>query len=747
MSNWAHRAGRGRWTWCGVGLLLVGGLCGSAPVAAPPAGAATTHLATVTISSPDATTYQISFRLNQTTDTPALLAIASPGVGYPHGTDTTSFALRCTFACTGAPHPAASVWGATGGLHPLQTGASSVVLNLFANGISGGTFGAGAKLTLTLTTVTKPASGGSIPVSVATESAPGVVAESGTTVTSPAPPNTATAIGVAAAATPNSLAYPHASWMDQISELNIAPGVTGAGSLYAPGATFPTAGADYVASTCAFTETGTSVVTSACTGVTVSPDASTTTGLPGTAAMVDIVAGPTTPPAVTTVTGLTLTIAGVTNPSGAGATAGAVLAGEGTTTFTDLVGAGTGTLTLVASPSIDLSSTDFPVFPSSMRSGTTTAFGLDIANVTNYSWPGNGTSLSFTLAGIANLSPANVGLKCAYEAGPTPGPTTPPPFTFTTEDKRLVSNAVDVPLDAGATLELDCQLTLSQTVLGGTLNLEAVLDDNTGSTPFVLATASAMTLLVPAPATGYTLGAADGGIFAFGTDTFYGSMGGKPLNAPIVGMAAPPTGQGYWLVASDGGIFAFGSARFYGSMGGKPLNAPIVAMAATPTGGGYWLVASDGGIFTFGNATFYGSMGGKSLNAPIVGMAAEATGRGYWLVASDGGVFIFGDAPFDGSMGGKSLNAPIVAMAAAPTGQGYWLVASDGGIFTFGAAPFEGSAGSIALNKPIVAMLPTFSGDGYWLVASDGGVFTYGDATFEGSTGSLQLVAPVVAAS
>ncbi|MGH9092257.1 MAG: hypothetical protein ACRDZR_12910, partial [Acidimicrobiales bacterium] len=84
-----------------------------------------------------------------------------------------------------------------------------------------------------------------------------------------------------------------------------------------------------------------------------------------------------------------------------------------------------------------------------------------------------------------------------------------------------------------------------------------------------------------APA-GYLEVAADGGLFAFGNAAFYGSMGGKPLNQPIVGMAATPTAQGYWQVAADGGLFAFGSARFYGSMGGKPLNQPIVGMAASP---------------------------------------------------------------------------------------------------------------------------------------------------------------------
>lgn len=57
-------------------------------------------------------------------------------------------------------------------------------------------------------------------------------------------------------------------------------------------------------------------------------------------------------------------------------------------------------------------------------------------------------------------------------------------------------------------------------------------------------------------------------------------MGGKPLNAPVVGMAPTVDDQGYWLVAADGGIFSFGPAGFYGSMGGKPLNAPVVGMAA-----------------------------------------------------------------------------------------------------------------------------------------------------------------------
>jgi hypothetical protein len=178
-------------------------------------------------------------------------------------------------------------------------------------------------------------------------------------------------------------------------------------------------------------------------------------------------------------------------------------------------------------------------------------------------------------------------------------------------------------------------------------------------------------------------------------------MFGRPLAAAIVGIESPSSGTGYWLVARDGGLFALLGAPFYGSMGGHPLNAPIVGMAINGAGG-YWLVASDGGVFAFGSARFLGSMGGSPLNAPIVGMASTADGKGYWLVASDGGVFAFGDAPYFGSMGGQRLDAPVVGMVdtanivALPGGtlvptEGYFLAGADGGIFAFGNAPFTTS--------------------------------------------------------
>jgi hypothetical protein len=217
----------------------------------------------------------------------------------------------------------------------------------------------------------------------------------------------------------------------------------------------------------------------------------------------------------------------------------------------------------------------------------------------------------------------------------------------------------------------------------------------------------------------------------------------EPLTEQLV--LPPSATQGLWASGSDGGVFAFGSAAFYGSMGGTHLNAPIVGMASTPDGGGYWLVAADGGVFTFGDAAFYGSMGGTHLNAPIVGMASTPDGGGYWLVAADGGVFGFGDASFDGSMGGVHLTKPIVGMASTPDGGGYWMVAADGGVFTFGDAGYFGSVPGQGIVDPaaITGVAATPDGGGYWLVGWDGGVYAYGDANFMGSLAGMPMAAPV----
>ncbi len=289
---------------------------------------------------------------------------------------------------------------------------------------------------------------------------------------------------------------------------------------------------------------------------------------------------------------------------------------------------------------------------------------------------------------------------------------------------NLIGTGGTIPL-AGFTFQEDFGLNSDWFSFSGPITISNNSPGQSGSTTAAPATG---------PGNGYLIDNAVGAVESFGDAVSSGSMAGKYLYKPLVGMASTPDGRGYWMVASDGGVFTFGDATFYGSMGGKPISAPIVAMAATPDGKGYWLLGADGAIYPFGDAVNYGSMAGKHLNKPMVGMWPTSDGRGYWLVASDGGIFTFGDATFYGSMGGKPLNKPVNGMAATPDGRGYWLVASDGGIFTFGDATFYGSLGA----KPIgngawaTSFSATKDGLGYYILDSLGRVYTFGDAKYFG---------------
>jgi hypothetical protein len=51
---------------------------------------------------------------------------------------------------------------------------------------------------------------------------------------------------------------------------------------------------------------------------------------------------------------------------------------------------------------------------------------------------------------------------------------------------------------------------------------------------------------------------------------------GTPIPTFTFANAHPAT-TGYWQASSDGGVFAYGSASFFGSQGTTHLNRPIVA--------------------------------------------------------------------------------------------------------------------------------------------------------------------------
>ncbi|HXQ90871.1 MAG TPA: protease pro-enzyme activation domain-containing protein, partial [Acidimicrobiales bacterium] len=119
-------------------------------------------------------------------------------------------------------------------------------------------------------------------------------------------------------------------------------------------------------------------------------------------------------------------------------------------------------------------------------------------------------------------------------------------------------------------------------------NLSAVSEVDFGNAnPAVIDSVTPTTVTVSAPASPNG-GWEDVDVLVKTGDDTLGFDGSMPFT--YVGPA------GYWTVASDGGVFSFGQMGFYGSMGGKPLTNPVVGMAPTPSSKGYWLVASDGGV-------------------------------------------------------------------------------------------------------------------------------------------------------
>src|SRR5438552_3924395 len=79
--------------------------------------------------------------------------------------------------------------------------------------------------------------------------------------------------------------------------------------------------------------------------------------------------------------------------------------------------------------------------------------------------------------------------------------------------------------------------------------------------------------------TGYWIATDAGEVLSFGGAAGAAATAlGFALSSPIAGIAAPPSAAGYWLFGLDGSVYAFGGARFYGTMHGRYLNAPIVGM-------------------------------------------------------------------------------------------------------------------------------------------------------------------------
>jgi hypothetical protein len=357
--------------------------------------------------------------------------------------------------------------------------------------------------------------------------------------------------------------------------------------------------------------------------------------------------------------------------------------------------------------------------------------------------PGTGTTQSFSVGRATPTSPAVTNFPGnAVEFGSFHASvgTSGDGFTFLTSD----SPGICVVGPDGHTVTF---------MFFGTCTLTASVAQGTN---FYGGTGNPQSFPVAPAARGYWLVGSDGGIFSFGSASFHGSMGGIPLQRPVVGITPTADRNGYWLVASDGGIFSFGDSTFHGSIPGlglhpagsglpNSLNAPIVGMVPSSTGHGYFMVASDGGVFAFGDAHFEGSCPGiGGCDGTAVSVMPDSSGNGYWLVTNKGDVYGFGDAPGYGSPPPESVT--VVSAVATPDGRGYWIVYSNGAVFSAGDAVDMGApVGYVNVFNPATAIFPTADGRGYWVAAARGDVFSYGDAPYMGSMAAAGLNGLIIA--
>jgi CHAP domain len=102
-------------------------------------------------------------------------------------------------------------------------------------------------------------------------------------------------------------------------------------------------------------------------------------------------------------------------------------------------------------------------------------------------------------------------------------------------------------------------------------------------------------------------------------------------------------GGGIIVARPDGAVDCYDGARNFGSMFGKKMNAPVVGIASTPSGLGYWLLGEDGGVFNFGDAQwkgprleYYKKWGiGLGTQSPLVGIRRGEGDKEYVIVADN----------------------------------------------------------------------------------------------------------------
>ena len=127
--------------------------------------------------------------------------------------------------------------------------------------------------------------------------------------------------------------------------------------------------------------------------------------------------------------------------------------------------------------------------------------------------------------------------------------------------------------------------------------------------------------IAPAPGTTATTRSTSGGVLAFGTAKWFGSLRstGQPLGL-CRPRAARRKGDGYWVLAANGGVFPFGAATWFGSLSSTSGRTGPRKIRATPRGNGYWILSATAGCRPSATRR-------RPARRPTTGAATSSTSR------------------------------------------------------------------------------------------------------------------------
>lgn len=234
---------------------------------------------------------------------------------------------------------------------------------------------------------------------------------------------------------------------------------------------------------------------------------------------------------------------------------------------------------------------------------------------------------------------------------------------------------------------------------------------------------------------GYTLLDANGNVYAFGGNDFYGSLRPQDKVAQFVSIAYTPTGKGYALLDAKGDVYNFGDSTW---RGGSPAGAtlPFVSIAYKPGTTGYTLMDSVGHIYAYGTDYLPGT---HDYNQTYTAFAYTPSGNGYTLMSKEGNIYAYGDAAWRGG-GPAGATQPMRGLAYRPGTLDYTELDANGNTYNYNGPWLGGSpSGS---RGGFVGFVYTPTGNGIVMADSVGNIYAYGDAQYSGGFRSITAGAP-----